>query len=107
MITRFAIFEGTINAGQDEEFRAAVKAEILPHWLSFPGARDVRLSFTEEADEGAPSIPMILQIDYDDMAAVDAALASPERGAAKAATENLLPRFFTGRIHHHITTKVV
>ncbi len=40
---------------------------------------------------------------YLDRAAVDAALASPIRAAAKAATEAVLARYFHGHIHHHIT----
>jgi hypothetical protein len=103
MITRFALFEGHINAGQTEAFRAAVLAEALPHWNSFPGALGVKVCFSNERDEGAPELPLILAITYPNRAAVDIALASPERAAAKAATESVLARFFHGRVHHHIT----
>jgi hypothetical protein len=47
---------------------------------------------------------MILAISYPDLASVDAALASPVRSEARAATESVLARFFNGRIHHHVTT---
>ena len=47
-----------------------------------------------------------LGISYPTRAAVDTALASPQRAAAKAATEAVLERYFTGRIHHHITQAV-
>ena len=103
MITRYALFEGHINNGQTDAFRAAVLAEVLPHWNAFPGVLAVRVCFANERDEGAPELPLILAISYSDRAAVDAALASPERAAAKAATESVLARFFHGRIHHHIT----
>jgi hypothetical protein len=36
MITRFALFEGQVNSGETEAFRAAVLAEVLPHWKAFP-----------------------------------------------------------------------
>ena len=103
MITRYALFEGQIHAGQLEAFRAAVLKEILPHWQSFPSALAVRVCFENERDEGAPGMPLMLAIDYPDRAAVDVALASPERALAKAATESVMARFFTGTIHHHIT----
>jgi hypothetical protein len=103
MITRYALFEGTIKPGQTEAFRAAVMAEILPRWKEFPGAIDVRVSFAEARDDGAPEYPMILAINYPDLVAVDAALASPVRTQARAATESVLSRFFDGRIHHHVT----
>lgn len=104
MITRYALFEGKIHDSQQEAFRAAVMAEILPKWKKFPGAKSVRVTFAEHRDDGAPEIPMILAIVYPDLEAVEKALASPERNEAKAATEAVLSRFFTGRIHHHVTT---
>jgi hypothetical protein len=103
MITRFALFEGRVHDGQTEAFRAAVLAEVLPKWQAFPGALSVQVCFANERDEGAPELPMILAISYANRAAVDVALASPARAAAKASTESVLSRFFTGRIHHHIT----
>ena len=103
MITRYALFEGTVKAGQTAEFRQAVLDIILPKWKQFPGATDVRVSFAEARDDGAPEFPMILAVNYPDLAAVDAALASPVRSEARAATESVLSRFFEGRIHHHVT----
>ncbi len=103
MITRFAMFEGQVKAGQTDAFRAAVLAEVLPHWKSFPGALAVRVCFADDRDEGAPELPLILAISYPDRVAMDAALASPERAKAKAATEAVLARHFDGRIHHHVT----
>ena len=104
MITRYALFDGQINEGQSEAFRAAVLAEILPKWRAFPSALSVRVTFAESRDEGAPEYPMILAISYPDLPSVDAALASPIRSEARAATESVLARFFTGKIHHHVTT---
>lgn len=102
MITRYALFEGKVAEGQDAEFRTAVSAEILPLWKKFPGALSVRVSYAVQRDDGAPEFPMILAVSYPDVAAVDAALASPIRTEARAATESVLARFFTGRIHHHV-----
>jgi hypothetical protein len=101
------MFEGTIHAGKTDAFRAAVLDELVPKWQAFSGADAVRVAFTDEADDGAPNFPLILEIDYADRATVTAALKSEARKAAKEATEALLPRFFDGRIHHHITTKAV
>ncbi|WP_296494481.1 hypothetical protein [Rhodoferax sp.] len=103
MITRYALFEGQVQAGQTDAFRAAVLAEILPKWNAFPGALAVRVCFANERDDGAPEFPLILAISYPDRLAVDTALASSVRAEAKAATESVLARYFTGRIHHHIT----
>jgi hypothetical protein len=103
MIKRYALFEGKVQEGKEADFRAAVTAEILPLWKQFPGALAVSVSYAVARDEGAPEFPMILAVSYPDVAAVDAALASPVRTRARAATESVMARFFTGRIHHHVT----
>ena len=101
MITRFALFDGSVHDGQTAAFREAVLSELLPLWKQFPGALAVRVSFAEARDPGAPEYPLVLAVDYPDLAAVDAALASPVRAQSRAVTESVLARFFTGRVHHH------
>jgi hypothetical protein len=103
MITRFAMFEGQVSPANTDAFRAAVLKEILPHWKSFPGAISVSVCFENERDAGAPELPLILAISYPNRAAVDTALASPQRALAVVATESVLARYFSGRVHHHIT----
>lgn len=103
MITRFALFEGQVQPGDLEKFREVILGEVLPHWKSFPGVLSVRVCFSNERDEGAPELPLVLAISYPNRSAVDVALASPERALAKAATESVLARYFQGRVHHHIT----
>jgi len=103
MITRYALFEGKVKEGRTEAFRKAVIERILPKWKEFPHATDVRVSFAESRDEGAPEYPMILAVNYPSLEAVVAALASPARTEARAATEAVLAEFFDGRIHHHVT----
>jgi hypothetical protein len=102
VITRYALFEGKVLEGQEAAFRAAVTAEVLPLWKQFPGALAVRVSYAVKRDDGAPEFPMILAVSYPDVAAVDAALESDVRPRARAATEAVLGRFFTGHIHHHV-----
>ena len=104
MITRYALFEGQVHAGQTEAFRAAVLAELLPVWQSFPGHLAIRVTFSDSRDAGAPAFPLILAIDWPDMRTVEAFLAHPVRQRGRAATESVLSRYFTGRIHHHVTT---
>jgi hypothetical protein len=104
MITRYALFEGTVHPGQTAAFRAAVMAEMVPVWQRFPGALAVHVTFSDDRDEGAPEFPLILAIDWPDRTTLDAFLTHPIRMEGRAATEAGLARFFTGRIHHHVTT---
>jgi hypothetical protein len=103
MLTRYAFFEGDLTPGQEAAFREAIRSELLPTWEVYPGAVAVRVSFGVERDAGAPSFPLVLAVDFPDRAALERALASQERLDSRAATQRVLPRFFTGRIHHHVT----
>lgn len=103
MITRYALFEGTVRDGRVAEFRQAVQEKILPIWKQFPGAVEVRVTFSDDRDEGAPEFPLILAISYPDMAAMNAALDSVPRAESKAATMEVVTEFFDGTIHHHVT----
>ncbi|MEP5729720.1 MAG: hypothetical protein ABJL67_10110 [Sulfitobacter sp.] len=103
MITRFALFEGTVKAGQTEAFRAAVKDRLVPLWRQFPGNIDVRVMFSDDRDAGAPEFPLILAITYPDTATMDAALEAPARHQSKEVTGEIVAQYFDGRIHHHVT----
>lgn len=103
MITRFALFEGTVKPGQTQAFRTAVLDRLVPLWTQFTDNTDVRVMFSEERDEGAPEYPLILAITYPDRAAMEAALACPARFQSKEVTGEIVAEFFEGRIHHHVT----
>ncbi|MDH6266214.1 hypothetical protein M2360_001610 [Rhizobium sp. SG_E_25_P2] len=101
MIIRYALFEGEIHAGMEEEFRAFVKEKLVPLWTRFPGAEEIRVLDGLDRDEGAPVYAMALAIRYPDMAAVEQALASDVRVESRAVTGELL-KMFTGKVHHHL-----
>ncbi|MEP2640658.1 hypothetical protein [Roseobacter sp.] len=102
MITRLALFEGTVKPGQTDAFRAAVKDRLVPLWKQFPGNTDVRVMFGDDRDEGAPELPLILAISYPDAATMAAALDSPARFQSKDVTGQIVGQYFDGRIHHHV-----
>jgi hypothetical protein len=101
MIIRYALFEGKILEGREAEFRAFVKARLVPLWTQFPGAEEVRVLDGTERDEGAPEYAMALAIRYPDMAAVEAALQSDVRFESRNVTGELL-KLFVGKVHHHV-----
>ncbi|KAA5605318.1 hypothetical protein F1188_12200 [Roseospira marina] len=103
MITRYALFEGSVHPSREADFRTAVLETIVPCWTAFPGALDVRVTFTDARDEGAPIYPLILAISYPDTEVLERALASEARTHAIAATNAVMGEYFTGRIHHHVT----
>ncbi|MBB2717715.1 UNVERIFIED_ORG: antibiotic biosynthesis monooxygenase (ABM) superfamily enzyme [Rhizobium etli] len=101
MIIRYALFEGEIHPGREEEFRAFVRERLVPLWTKFPGAEEVRVLDGMERDDGAPVYAMALAIRYPDMDAVNAALRSDVRFESREVTGELL-RLFTGKVHHHV-----
>ena len=103
MITRFALFEGSVKPGQTDAFRAAVLERLVPMWTQFPGNIDVRVMFSDDRDEGAPEFPLILAITYPDAAAMESALGSPFRAESRDVTGEIVAEHFDGRIHHHVT----
>jgi hypothetical protein len=103
MITRFALFEGSVKPGQTEAFRTAVRDRLVPLWTQFPGNSDVRVMFGEDRDAGAPEFPLILAISYPNAATMEAALDSPARHQSRAVTGEIVEAYFDGHIHHHVT----
>jgi hypothetical protein len=103
MITRYALFEGSVKPGKTDAFRSAVIDRLVPLWKQFAGAEEVRVMFGEDRDEGAPEFPLILAISYPDMAAMDKALQSPARARSREVTGEIVAECFDGRIHHHVT----
>lgn len=104
MITRYALFEGSVKPSETAEFRGAVLERLVPLWRQFPGNTDVRVMFGEDRDAGAPEFPLILGITYPDMATMEAALTSNARSQSRDVTQEIVAKFFEGRIHHHVTT---
>lgn len=103
MITRFALFQGTIKDGKTDEFRAAVIDRLVPLWKQFTGNVGVRVMFSEDRDEGAPEFPLILAVTYPDQTTMNSALESPARYQSKEVTGDIVAAFFDGTIHHHVT----
>ncbi|MGO7920648.1 hypothetical protein [Rhizobium ruizarguesonis] len=101
MIIRYALFEGEIHSGREEEFREFVLQRLVPLWTKFPGAEEIRVLDGMERDEGAPIYAMALAIRYPDMDAVKAALLSDVRSQSREVTGELL-QLFTGKVHHHV-----
>ena len=101
MLTRTAIYEGRIHPGQEAVFFRRVRDELEPIWRRFPHVVAVRVHRICSADQDAHPIVMILEMDFPDMAAIDACLASPIRPESHQATLEVM-KLFDGRFYHLI-----
>ena len=102
MLTRVAVFEGSLEPGSEDAFFADVTARLEPVWRSFPHVRAVRVLRTIESDHGAIPVVMVLEMDFSSMADIKASLASDIKTKAHAVTLAVL-KPFNGRFFHFIT----
>ena len=102
MLTRTALYEGTIHAGHEEEFFRRVRDELEPLWRRFPHVTAVRVQRVQSRDGDARPIAMILEMDFPDMAAIEDCLASPIRPESHAATVAVMT-LFDGRFYHMVS----
>lgn len=106
MLTRTAIYEGTIKAGHEGEFFRRVRDELEPMWRRFPNVKAVRVQRTITADKDCPPIAMILEMDFEDMKAIEDCMASKIRPESHAATEKVM-QLFDGRFCHLVAEATV
>ncbi len=99
MLTRTAIYQGTVKAGHEDEFFRQVEDRLDPIWRQFPNVRAVRVQRMIDADADAPPIAMIMEMDFPSHDAMRESLASPIRETAHAATMEVMS-LFEGRFYH-------
>lgn len=102
MITRTAIFEGTVKPGHEDAFFQAIEERLAPLWQAFPHALDVRLFRIDRCDDDERPVAFIQQVDYPSIAHMEEAITSPARDAARAVTMELM-KLFDGRFYHVVS----
>lgn len=102
LLTRYAIFEGSIRPGKEAEMRAYVNNVLAPLWRKFDGAQTVRVMFGIEHDPNGPSFPLVLAITYPDAAAMARGLASPARFEARDLLPDFFSKYIDGKLLHYV-----
>jgi hypothetical protein len=102
MLTRVAIYEGTMEASAADAFFQDVRERLEPIWLSFPNVLAVRVLRVVKPDPDAEPTVMILEMDYPSVQALEDSLASDIKTRAHALTLEVL-KPFTGRFYHLVT----
>ncbi len=82
----------------EDRFFEYVREKMLPVWMSFPGLEDLRVS-TAVSPENGIEYPLHTSFTFADEAALEAALASPERQESLKRTKELM-EMFEGRVFH-------
>lgn len=99
MIIRSAILEGTVPTVKQASFDAYMKDTVVPAIQTYPGIRDVALKRTVQSDDTAPPVYMVFDLKFDDLAAMNAALASETRKLVRECIAKGMTDF-EGRVYH-------
>jgi len=99
LIIRTAVLEGTVPQTERAGFDARMRDGVLPAIARYPGLRRATLRRAAEQEPGAPSVYMTFELWFDDLAAMEAALASPVRQEVRARIAEAMGPF-EGRVYH-------
>ncbi|MBI1204495.1 MAG: hypothetical protein GC182_18495 [Rhodopseudomonas sp.] len=99
MIVRSAVLEGTVAADAKSGFDNHMRTTVLSAIARYPGLRDVRLRWPVETEAGAPPVYCIFDLYFDNLDAMNAALASPTREAVRQSIGEVMSAF-KGKVYH-------
>lgn len=102
MIVRIAVFTGRVPDTRRAAFDAHVTSKMLPLIASFPGISSVRVLATEGGDGMLANACLALEMCYPDRAAMERALASPERAQNADETGVLLEMVEDPAVSHAV-----
>jgi quinol monooxygenase YgiN len=101
MIVRSAFLEGTVAEADRADFDRQMSGPVLAAIATYPGIQGVKLRRLVQADAGAPPVYMVFDLYFEDVAAMDAALATPARQAVRQQISVAMARF-QGRVYHQV-----
>ena len=101
MIIRSAQFLGSVAAEHQAYFDRVVDEQVRQEMLQFPEIRNLEILRRVDMDAGARPIYQIYNLSFDDIPAMERALASPIRAAVYKAMQPILP-LFEGEIVHYV-----
>lgn len=101
MIVRSAVLEGSVPQADAGRFDGLMRGPVVDAIRTYPGIRQVRLRRLVQSDEGAPRNYMVFDLYFDDLAAMQAALASPIRQAVREQIAQAMV-LFQGRVYHQV-----
>jgi hypothetical protein len=97
MITRSAVLEGNVPEAARAAFDLHMRTTVLEAIARYPGLRQVRLRRPAEAEAGAPPVYMVFDLEFDTLADMHAALASPIRQEVRGVLAQAMSGF-EGRV---------
>ncbi|MEM1076331.1 MAG: hypothetical protein AAF665_01850 [Pseudomonadota bacterium] len=102
MIVRFALFHGTLDDADRSDFDQHLRTRMLPLISAFPGLQSLRVLVPSEGDGRLAGAVLALEMTYQNRAAMEAALASPERARNAEETKALLAILKEPEVSHSV-----
>lgn len=99
MWIRAAFWTGKPRSGQEAAFASAIDEEIIPALKRLPAVKDAAALWPKRLEDSPPPIACQILVYFDDEAAVDTMLASPERHALRDRVRSVA-QMFDGTISH-------
>ena len=104
MIIRSAFLEGSVAPADRDRFDQQLAGPVVDAIRTYPGIQAVHLRRLVQDDAGSPPIYAVFDLHFTDMAAMEAALATPTRQAVRAQISQVMT-VFQGRIYHQVFTQ--
>lgn len=104
MLVRMAIFRGNLPKANRADFRAHLSTRMLPLIRDFPSILSAEALFPTSSDPALADVQLILDMRYEDEAAMETALASPQRAQNGEETKELLALMTEASVEHVVLT---
>ena len=105
MLVRMAIFRGVLHAENKTAFIEHLNTKMLPLIQAFPRISSVDALIPASSDPSLSDVQLILDMRYEDDAAMNAALASPQRAQNGEETKTLLSLMSDPKVEHIVLGK--
>lgn len=100
MLIRMAIFRGDLPQNKQADFEEHLNTKMLPLIRDFPQISSVDALLPVSSDPSLRDVRLILDMRYQDHAAMEEALASPQRAQNAKETETLLALMTSPSVEH-------
>jgi hypothetical protein len=99
MYCRSALFIGTVDPDNIDEFKSQLEGNVAEAILKFPGIINLEMKWAKEIDDGGPSLLLIIEHSYASKSDLEKALASDARAGSLEALKPVMP-YFKGDVFH-------
>lgn len=99
MWVRCGMFVGSVKPENQAKFNTFIDTRVRDKISGFPGLRKLRVLRARWLEDGDPGIYQTIEMTFDSLEAIEAALASPQRAENIVLMKEIMP-LFEGKVFH-------